>query len=49
MPDGLPTFADGLRAALVTDAVLTSSSRDGQWVDVEPIHAPVATPQVAAS
>jgi predicted dehydrogenase len=32
-PDGLPGFADGLRAALITDAVLTSA-RTGGWVDV---------------
>jgi predicted dehydrogenase len=31
--DGMPTFSDGLRAALITDAVLTSS-RDERWVDV---------------
>lgn len=30
IPDGLPLFADGLRAALITDAVLRSS-RDGGW------------------
>jgi predicted dehydrogenase len=34
-PDGLPTFDDGLRAALVTDAVLTSA-RSGGWVEVSP-------------
>ena len=32
-PDGLPTFADGLRAALVTDAVVTSAA-SGNWVEV---------------
>jgi predicted dehydrogenase len=32
-PDGLPTFDDGLRAAVITDAVLTSA-RDGGWVAV---------------
>jgi predicted dehydrogenase len=32
-PDGLPRFADGLRAARVTDAVLASASARG-WVDV---------------
>ncbi|MGY1625015.1 Gfo/Idh/MocA family protein [Geodermatophilus sp. SYSU D00965] len=32
-PDGLPTFADGLRAARLTAAVLESSAR-GSWVDV---------------
>ena len=30
---GMPTFADGLRAALLTDAVL-ASSREERWVDV---------------
>jgi len=33
VPDGLPTFDDGLRAAVVTDAVLTSA-RIGGWVDL---------------
>jgi predicted dehydrogenase len=32
-PEGLPTFEDGLRAALLTDAVLASAA-DGSWVDV---------------
>ena len=32
-PDGLPTFDDGLRAAVVTDAVLASAA-DGGWVEV---------------
>jgi predicted dehydrogenase len=32
-PSGLPTFADGLRAALLTDAVLRSSET-GTWVTV---------------
>lgn len=32
-PDGLPTFADGLRAAALTDAVITSSERS-TWVEV---------------
>jgi len=36
LPEGTPTFADGLRAALVTEALLVSS-RSGQWVDVEPV------------
>ena len=31
--DGLPTFADGLRAAVVTDAVLRSA-REKRWVEV---------------
>ena len=32
-PDGLPTFADGLRAAVLTDAVATSSE-SSTWVEV---------------
>jgi predicted dehydrogenase len=32
-PDGLPTFADGLRAARLTAAVLESSA-NSSWVDV---------------
>ncbi|MGY1651109.1 Gfo/Idh/MocA family protein [Geodermatophilus sp. SYSU D01119] len=32
-PDGLPTFADGLRAARLTEAVL-ESSRSRSWVEV---------------
>lgn len=32
--DDLPTFSDGLRAAIITDAVL-NSARSGRWVDVE--------------
>ena len=43
LPDGTPTFADGLRAALITDAVLSSSGRDGEWVDVELTTAAVAS------
>jgi len=35
VPDGLPTFADGLRAARVTAAVL-DSARTGAWTDVTP-------------
>jgi predicted dehydrogenase len=42
LPDGTPTFSDGLRAALITDAVL-ASAREGRWVDVE---APVPSPAV---
>jgi predicted dehydrogenase len=37
--DGLPTFADGLRAVQLTDAVL-ASARDGGWVEV-PVTGPV--------
>jgi predicted dehydrogenase len=32
-PDGLPTVADGLRAALITDTVLRAS-REQRWLDV---------------
>ena len=47
LPEGTPTFADGLRAALVTDAVL-ASARNGAWVDVASSPAP-ADPQAVAS
>ena len=40
--DGMPVFADGLRAAEITEAVITSS-REGRWVDVP------AVPALAAS
>ena len=33
VPDGLPTFADGVRAAVLTGAVLRSAAA-GEWVDV---------------
>jgi len=33
---GMPTFADGLRGARITDAVL-ASARSGQWVDVSDV------------
>ncbi|MGM9472425.1 Gfo/Idh/MocA family protein [Pseudarthrobacter sp. YS3] len=32
-PEGLPTFRDGLRAALITDAVIASAAQQ-TWVDV---------------
>jgi predicted dehydrogenase len=32
-PEGLPVFADGLRAAVLAEAVLTSA-RERRWVDV---------------
>jgi len=35
-PDGLPTFTDGLRSAVVVDAVL-QSARSGAPVDLEPL------------
>lgn len=34
-PEGLPTFADGLRAAVLTEAVLASAA-SGEWVDTRP-------------
>ena len=37
--DGLPTFADGVRAALITEAVLRSASSH-HWEDVEPSSEP---------
>lgn len=33
-PDGMPTFADGLRAAVITEAVLASAATGGAWLDV---------------
>ncbi|MCL6091582.1 MAG: gfo/Idh/MocA family oxidoreductase, partial [Actinobacteria bacterium] len=41
-PDGLPNFADGRRAAQLTEAVLTSAS-SRSWVEVAPPPATVAT------
>ena len=38
----MPTFSDGLRAALITDAVLTSA-REERWVDVAPSREPAVT------
>lgn len=32
-PDGLPQFADGVRASRITDAVL-ASARSGEWIDL---------------
>jgi predicted dehydrogenase len=37
--DGLPTFADGLRAVTITDAVLASAA-SGKWVDVPSVGTP---------
>ncbi|HVK22291.1 MAG TPA: Gfo/Idh/MocA family oxidoreductase [Actinokineospora sp.] len=33
-PDGLPTFADGLRAVRITDSVLASAAAGGAWIEV---------------
>jgi predicted dehydrogenase len=38
----MPTFSDGLRAALITDAVLTSA-REERWVDVAASREPAVT------
>ncbi|WP_036554994.1 Gfo/Idh/MocA family protein [Nocardioides insulae] len=38
-PDGLPTFADGLRAARITAAVIESAAT-GTWVDIDELHTP---------
>ena len=38
----MPTFLDGLRAALITDAVLTSA-REERWVDVAASREPAVT------
>lgn len=32
--DGLPSFADGLRAVRITDAVLASAATGGAWIEV---------------
>ena len=40
-PDGLPQFADGLRANRITEAVLASAA-SGEWVDVAAAHERVA-------
>ncbi|MFJ8582275.1 Gfo/Idh/MocA family protein [Micromonospora sp. NPDC093277] len=34
VPDGLPTFADGLRAVRLTETVLASAAADGAWTEV---------------
>ena len=34
-PDGVPTFRDGLRAAVITEAVVASAAQQ-RWVDVPP-------------
>ncbi len=33
-PDGLPTFEDGYRSAVLTEAVLASAARGGAWTEV---------------
>ena len=34
LPDGTPTFADGVRAARICDAVVASAAEGGTWVEV---------------
>nr|WP_308199140.1 Gfo/Idh/MocA family oxidoreductase [Saccharothrix sp. S26] len=34
-PDGLPTFADGLRTVRITEAVLRSAAAAGEWTEVD--------------
>ncbi len=34
-PEGMPTFADGHRAAVITEAVLASAAADGRWLEVD--------------
>ncbi len=40
-PDGLPVFADGLRATRITEAVLASAAT-GEWVDIPAVREAVA-------
>ncbi|GAA0903454.1 Gfo/Idh/MocA family protein [Virgisporangium aurantiacum] len=40
--EGLPTFADGLRAARITEAVVTSAA-SGSWVDIATVSVPNET------
>ncbi len=47
-PEGMPTFSDGLRAAVITDAVL-ASSREQRWVDVAASEKTAVDPQPVAT
>ena len=47
-PGGMPTFSDGLRAALITDAVLASAREQG-WVDVAVSEETAADPRAVAT
>ncbi|WP_317451826.1 Gfo/Idh/MocA family oxidoreductase [Microbacterium sp. NIBRBAC000506063] len=44
LPEGLPTFADGVRAVQLTEAVL-QSARERRWVDIAPAAAPASSDQ----
>jgi predicted dehydrogenase len=46
--DGMPMFSDGLRAALITDAVLTSS-REERWVEVATSRTPSVDSRAVAT
>jgi predicted dehydrogenase len=48
LPDGTPTFSDGLRAATITEAVLTSA-REERWVEVAAVREAVADSRAVAS
>jgi len=47
-PEGLPTFRDGLRAAVLTDALVTSAARQS-WVDVPGSETPFDSPTSSSS
>jgi len=44
----MPTFSDGLRAALITDAVL-ASSREQRWVDMAVSEETAVDPRAVAT
>ncbi|MFF4896182.1 Gfo/Idh/MocA family protein [Streptomyces sp. NPDC001068] len=46
-PEGMPTFADGLRAARLTEAVLASAAEGGTWIETAPDTASRTTPETA--
>jgi predicted dehydrogenase len=46
--EGTPSFSDGLRAALITEAVLTSA-REERWVEVASSPDPVVEPRAVAT
>lgn len=45
-PEGLPVFADGLRAAVLAESVL-ASARERRWVDVPAHEGPVSETSAA--
>ncbi|MFJ9711957.1 Gfo/Idh/MocA family protein [Streptomyces sp. NPDC101234] len=44
-PEGMPTFADGLRAARLTEAVLASAAQQGAWIETVPETATETSPE----